>query len=388
MRPISALSALISAIVGVGRFSPGGSAHDQKLFAQRILQEAAATRPRDNIALSSLSLAGLLGVASRAASPMTARALADLLGLPVNTAPADAAARLRRVATGTDGALVVASALWLPVAMSVRPEFTTSPFEATREPLPVDPRAAAAAMNAWASAATRGVISNIADAGTVNTSVLILANAVYFKGVWADPFDRKYTVPRDFRAQGQPPTSVQMMRRTPARVPYWSSGDLEAARLRFSDQQLEYVMVTSRSRAPAEEVLEAIRAGGHFIRIISGEGFSEHEGVLEIPRHQVHFAFELTGPLRRMGLETIFNDLHAFSALTGDPLAIGSVAQVAVLKVDEIGAEAAAITSLLVTGLPRRFPRLHFVLDRPFVAFLANRDVPEWPVMMAVVRHP
>ena len=52
-----------------------------------------------------------------------------------------------------------------------------------------NPSGAAAEINEWASHETRGRITDIIDpAGFLPLTRLILANAIYFKGIWSQPF--------------------------------------------------------------------------------------------------------------------------------------------------------------------------------------------------------
>ena len=46
-------------------------------------------------------------------------------------------------------------------------------------------------INAWASEKTHGRINEIADGLVGSLTELFLANAVYFKGKWEEPFEVK-----------------------------------------------------------------------------------------------------------------------------------------------------------------------------------------------------
>jgi hypothetical protein len=59
--------------------------------------------------------------------------------------------------------------------------------------------------------------------------------------------------------------------------------------------------------------------------------------------------------------------------------------------VDEAGAETSGATAVegSYVGIPQQQPpKLDFIADRPFVSLLEGRDVPEWPVMVALIRSP
>ncbi len=62
-----------------------------------------------------------------------------------------------------------------------------------------DPEAARGAINDWVSQSTNQKIQNIIPQGALDELTrLVLANAVYFKAAWENPFDKKFTQPQTF----------------------------------------------------------------------------------------------------------------------------------------------------------------------------------------------
>ena len=84
--------------------------------------------------------------------------------------------------------LTIANSIWVRADVPFDPAFlenARSVHDATAEHL--DPEHAAAALNAWASENTKGRITHVASDPVMET--FLLMNAVYFKGMWASPFD-------------------------------------------------------------------------------------------------------------------------------------------------------------------------------------------------------
>jgi serpin B len=359
-----------------------------------LLHYAGTSAPDTNIALSPLSIASALAVTGHAAKGPTGQEFDRLLGLPIQENPRAAA---RALVTGTardagTGSVLLRNALWLPASLPVNPWFAPGPFEARLALLPRDAHQAVAAINAWIAEVTHGAIREIVTT-PLDTGGFIVTSAAYFKGKWRHPFDAAATRLEDFQARGGTPCKVPMMHQTDIAAAYWSRGDLEAIRLPFLGGPChpEYVIVTSRSRAPAEEILEIIREGTLAEEISSGSGFELRCGTIAIPRHRVEFATELSPALSQLGLRTAFSAAADFTALTPAPLFLQAVRHRALLVVDEAGAEAAGGTATAICaglGPPKPLPPLNFIADRPFVSLLVAWDAPQWPVMVVLVRSP
>jgi len=367
---------------------PASSTHTAS-FALELLERAGASAPDKNVALSPLSIGNALAVTGHGARGRTAQEFDTLLHLPVRDNPPVAARQLASAAGGDNRPVLVRSALWLPASLPVNPGFTPAPFDARVAALPDDQQQAVTTINAWIAEATHGVIRELV-APPIDTRAFVVTSTAYFKGRWVAPFNPNDTRLKDFLVRGGTPYKVPMMRQTGIDARYWSSGDLEAILLPFRGGPLDYLIVTSHSRAPAEEILTLIRERALAAELLSGARFELRHGSIEIPRHRVEFGMELREPLQQLGLRTAFSPAADFSGLSAEPLRLASAPHRALLVVDEAGAEAAGATAVGSTlGMPpQQPPTLNFIADRPFVALLVARDVPEWPVMVALIRSP
>lgn len=67
-------------------------------------------------------------------------------------------------------------------------------------------------INDWVSEQTNGKIKDLFKSSITSDTVLVLVNAIYFKGMWKYPFDQKNTVKDDFYNMGNNnPIKVDMM---------------------------------------------------------------------------------------------------------------------------------------------------------------------------------
>jgi len=90
---------------------------------------------------------------------------------------------------GSDGLTVsVGSSSWLASGLALQPEYggaLKAAFGAEARTI-----TDAAAVNSWVAAATRDKIDSIVDDGTVAQATLLLVNALYYKGLWANQFQK------------------------------------------------------------------------------------------------------------------------------------------------------------------------------------------------------
>ncbi len=95
--------------------------------------------------------------------------------------------------------ITAANSLWVRPPLAFAPSFTArcAALHATAHPL-----TDAATVNAWCAESTAGRITELVDDGAVAAATAILANALYFKGAWAAPFNPRLSGPGDFYATG------------------------------------------------------------------------------------------------------------------------------------------------------------------------------------------
>jgi serine protease inhibitor len=100
-------------------------------------------------------------------------------------------------------------------------------------------------------------------------------------------------------------------------------------------------------------------------------GFSEHKGLLVLPKFKLENTLELNHPLEALGLKTTFNPKQAdFSRMFSEPHYISEVRQKAFVEVGEEGTEAAAVTGIEMTLSAMPMPRpkpFEMIVDRPFL---------------------
>lgn len=346
-------------------------------FAFKLIRELTTNQPGGNIFVSPYSVATALQMALNGAAGQTRTEMEKTLetsGLSMaalNAANQAAAALLN--SKGTNVILTTANALWYRQSAAVKPEFLAANqkfFSSTVRALDFgNASAAEAAINQWASEQTRGRINGIAD-GMVDPvyTDLVLANAIYFKGRWLDPFDVKLTKERPFHPGKGAVKNVPMMEMSKS-FTYRKGSGYQAVQLPYMGCDLAmYVFLPDVGKSPVK--LLQIMNGDNWRRV-TVPGFNEHEGLVAFPKFKLENTLELVAPLKALGIKSAFDSSRAdFSAMFGDRHFISKARQKAFVEVSEEGTEAAAVTMVVANSLgyePNPPKPFQMIVDRPFL---------------------
>jgi serine protease inhibitor len=361
-------------------------------FAFKLLKQLAKDQPGANIFISPYSASTVLQMACNGAGGKTKTEMQQVLGTPGLAAEAlNAAARDcdRAInSQGTNVVLTAANAIWYRKGTPVKPAFVAwnqQFFGATVDALDFgDPRSVGI-INAWASAKTRGRINSIADGLIDPLTELFLANAVYFKGKWAVPFDVKSTKDRVFHLGAGRQKQVPMMEQTRAFI-YRRGTGYQAVRMSYQGYALAmYVFLPDAGSSP--EKLVGIMSGDTWQRVTE-PGFSERQGNVVLPRFKVEYGVELNKPLKALGIRAAFGKAD-FSGISDRGLFISAVRQQAFVEVNEEGTVAVAATAMTIaSGIEENPPKpFQMIVDSPFL-FLIEDQLTKTILFMGVVYDP
>ena len=189
-------------------------------FAFKLLKQIAAEQTNANIFVSPYSAATALQMAGNGAAGQTKLEMEQVLETSgISTAALNAASKATADllnSKDTNIILTTANALWYRQSAHIKPDFLETNqkfFSSTIKPLDFgNVPAAEAEINQWASDQTHGRITGIAN-GMIDPvyTDLVLANAIYFKGKWLDPFDKNLTKERPFHPASGAGKNLLMM---------------------------------------------------------------------------------------------------------------------------------------------------------------------------------
>lgn len=222
-------------------------------------------------------------------------------------------------------------------------------------------------INRWASDHTKGLIPEVLNEKTFKpTAISYLLNALYFKGMWSTPFDAAKTKEEPF---GDGP-AVPMMYNYD-KFEYAQTDLYQAVNLPYGNGAYQMTVYLPREGKTVGDVLESLDG--------SNWQLSQHEWVhvsevdLKLPRFETENRIDLVQTMSDLGMTEAFTPVANFPYFCNVPSYIGNMFQVAKMKLDEQGTEAAAVTVIQMdaTSIPSHHT---FHATRPFVYVISEQS--------------
>ena len=355
------------------------SATPYESFGIALFRDA-AEHGSGNVFVSPVSAGVALSMAYGGARGPTRDAMGRTLGfgsLPpkgIAMMNADLLASLR---DQNDVHLLIANAVWAQQGVALSPDFvanTKRDYGAEAATADFGSRAAVDAINAWAARSTEGKIPVILDGLPDPRPVLMLANAVYFKGQWAAKFDSAQTQMRGFTRADRSVVQRKMMTRTgeyAVRV-FTSPERIAVLRMPYAGNRFSMYLLLPDSGAGLAGAYRALETVPW--QTVRGETRVH----VVLPRFTIRTDLRLNDALKRLGMAGAFSDEADFSGMMAAAgprrrFAISDVRQSAYIDVSEEGTEAAAVTSIGIQATSVRVGGVEqFVADHPFLAVLRD----------------
>jgi serpin B len=227
------------------------------------------------------------------------------------------------------------------------------------------------AINQWVESQTQHRIRDLFPEGSIEPSVrLVLANAIYFKGLWQSPFEESETKPATFHLNAHATISVPMMSQTHRfGIGTVAGGHLLELPYRGGNLSMLILLPSEVDGLPAMES----RLGADSLRAWIAS-LREGEAFVLLPRFTSNKHFDLTHTLKGMGMPTAFSSGADFSGMDGrHDLHVGIVVHGAFVDVNEEGTEAAASTGATMRLGAERFGQM-FLADHPFLFLIRDRE--------------
>jgi serpin B len=344
-----------------------------KSFAFEFVRRVNEGRKKSFV-ISPLSMQFLLGMILDGARGETADEICRVLGYEagdVQAADAFALSMLEQLpAVDKETTLSIADAVFVNNRCSILDSYRTSVvqnYDATVSDLDFsDVGEATNRINQWCSDHTNGMITHVLD--QVDATVLAyLMNAVYFKSRWKEPFPADATSQEKFLDEEGKESTVPMMKNAGSFL-YQENEHFSAVRLPYGNGAFQMTVILPQKGRTVQDVVSVLDAHG-WSEIT--DLWSMREVDVWLPKFETKFHIDLNQLLIEMGMPTAFEELKAdFGAMSPQALFLSQVMQDAVIKVDEEGTEAAAVsTGMFATSVPQ-YSTFH--ADHPFLYLITE----------------
>lgn len=353
-------------------------------------------RESGNAVVSPLGLANLLSLLHQGADPLsdTSVQLEETLHLDRDTSRTALPRLLQNAVTKRNAKSVLENANTLFVNDQYtlkRPFLQLAQHDYAMNVTSLDfkkPDAAVAAINKWTSDATHARIPSIVSPGAVSPrTTLVLASAMYFRGVWKYMFDASKNVQKSFSTSPSRNATVFMMQQLgDFRVGELADLDAQWLELPFDGDHFSLLLVLPNRRHGANDVLQRLTPK-HVAGVLTDS--PTRRALITLPRFTLSTDTSLGRALKQLGLRALFGRDAKLRSISDNALSVSEVIHKAEMKVDEQGATASAASAVLVNTLSLiSFSEdMKFFADHPFLALIVDRNS-KVPVFIGRVSEP
>jgi serpin B len=228
---------------------------------------------------------------------------------------------------------------------------------------------AVSTINDWVKDKTEGLIDSIIEQSDRDV-MMYLINAIYFKGQWMYEFDADHTSDESFSNADGAQKTVPMMS-LHGTLPYASLDNLSLIDLPYGDSLYSMTIVLPHSTESIDELAASL----------TSETWDEWTAKLRpveldlfLPRFEIDYFSSLRSVLVDMGMTDAFSNAADFSRINSDQeLFISNVLHKTVLKVNEEGTEAAAVTAVEMRATSVG-EEVIFRVDHPFILAIREKN--------------
>jgi serpin B len=332
-----------------------------------------------NIIFSPYSISTALSMVYEGAGGETAdemEAVFHFIEDPLERRPA--VAMIHKVINGEDRdyELDTANALWMQENYSILQEYidTVVNFyggEANSLDFSGAPEESRIVINEWVEERTKDRIKDLLPLNSINTKVvLVLTNAIYFKGDWLIEFDVESTRKEEFHVSLTESVEANMMSLLGERFNYTETGDVQVLELPYTGKNVSMIILLPKGNnlSDIESTLSCDELG------VLIDGLKETAVDVYLPKFTFETKYFMKEDLIEMGMPTAFTPSANFTGITEvEMLFIDVVIHQAFIEVNEEGTEAAAATGVVMKRSAATSPSEVFRADHPFIFIIQDR---------------
>ncbi|KFW95226.1 Leukocyte elastase inhibitor [Phalacrocorax carbo] len=232
-------------------------------------------------------------------------------------------------------------------------------------------------INQWVEEKTEGKIPHLlSESSFDNMTRLVLVNAVYFKGNWAEKFEAANTTDMPFRLNKNERQTVKMMyQKNKFSFGYISEVKIRVLELPYDGRELSMIILLPDDIEDDSTGLQKLEEQLTLEKLQEWTG-PEHlyftDVHVHLPKFTLEESYDLKSDLAAMGLLDLFDSGKAdLSGMSGArDLFLSKIVHKAFVEVNEEGTEAAAATAGI--GMLCMVIEEDFNADHPFLFFIRH----------------
>lgn len=244
-------------------------------------------------------------------------------------------------------------------------------------------------INQWCSDKTNGLIPHFLSQPLPESTRFALFNALYFNSKWRDPFYTTATREEPFYLEDGKETTVDMMRSFSDYNYYFEDENLQGVCLPYYDDKV-FVALMPTGETTVRELYNSLTMEelSTFAKTETRTSIN-----LKLPKFEANCSLQLIDYFKTQGIEASFDPYLAdFSRMgkttSGNPVYISEIRQEAVIKVNEEGTEAGAVTMVAAAeGAMEPQESVDVFFDKPFFYMIYDK-ITDIPLFMGIFEKP
>ncbi|XP_030874072.1 serpin B7 isoform X2 [Leptonychotes weddellii] len=226
----------------------------------------------------------------------------------------------------------------------------------------------------WIENETHGKIKSVFQAGSISSSaVMVLVNAVYFKGKWELAFTKNKTVNCHFKSPQCPGKAVAMMHQERKfNFSVIRDPPMQVLELKYNGGISMFIMLPENDPSQIEKRMTF----QNLMEWTNPRKMSSQYVEVFLPQFKIEKNYEIKHHLRALGLKDIFDETRAdLSGIApGGRLYVSKMMHKSYIEVTEEGTEATAATGIKI--VEKQLPKSRvFRADHPFLFFIRKDDI-------------
>ena len=228
---------------------------------------------------------------------------------------------------------------------------------------------AARNINKWIENNTGCKIKDVITENMITKrTMMVLINAIYFRAKWKTPFNQNKTKMEDFFMSGNKTAKVPTMHLTTnVLLVELDKFKTKVIRLPYEGDKVVMDILLPGDRDGLNDMEAKISSVD--VALLIKEKAVNTTVRIQLPKFSFGTETKLKKPLEKLGIKAIFQS-GGLEGMSTDNLLVNQIIQKAVIKVDEEGTEAAAVTVATIVAVSARPPPTNFIADHPFLFLL------------------